>query len=153
MRKWDRWASLVGIVLGFILIFSSLRYEIGKWNEPGPGFMPLGSGMLLVALCAVYGFQSRTAKREDYKKTESPWPQKNRGRLVAVILALFLLTFLLEPLGYLLSTFFLMTFLFRVIEPEKWLVTIFKSALSVLITYIVFEKLLMVQFPKGFFGI
>ncbi len=152
MRKWDQLASLVGIAMGFILILSSLKYEIGKWHEPGPGFMPLGSGMLLLALCAAYGIQSTLTKSEDYRKRKSPWPRENRGRLVAVVLALFLLTFLLLPLGYLLSTFFLMICLFRVIEPERWFVTIFKSALSVLITYIAFEILLMVQFPKGFLG-
>jgi len=153
MRHWDQIASLMGIALGVLVAFSSLRYELGRWNEPGPGFMPLGAGMLLIALCVAYGVQSTLMRTDDYRKRESPWPRENVGKLVGVLLALFIFSFLLPALGYLLSTSLLMIFLFRLVEPERWFITILKTVLSVLITYMIFEKWLMVQFPKGFWGI
>lgn len=153
MRRWDQIASLVGIALGVLLVFSSLGYNLGRWNEPGPGFMPLGAGLLIIILCVAYGVQSTLVRTDDYRKREGPWPRKNLGKIIGVLIALFIFTFLLSTLGYLLSTFVLMMFLNRVLEAERWFITLFKSALSVLITYIVFGKLLMVQFPQGFLGI
>ncbi len=153
MRRWDQIASFLGIALGTLLVISSLKLNPGQWTQPGPGFMPLGCGLLLISLCIAYGVGSIWTRDDDYGKRESPWPRQNVGRLVGVLIALFLFSFLLTILGYLLSTFLLMIFLFRVVEPERWFITIIKTVLSVLVTYIVFDKWLMIQFPKGFLGL
>lgn len=147
MRRWDQTASVLGIVLGFLLVMSSLRINLGQWNHPGPGFMPLGSGLLLILLCVAYGARSIRIK---HRKQESPWPRENIGKLIGVQVALFLFALVLTTLGYLLSTFLLMIFLFQVVEQERWFITIIKTALIVFVTYVVFDKWLMVQFPRGF---
>jgi len=153
MRKWDRIASLLGISLGVLLVISSLKLDLGQFNNPGPGFMPFVSGILLTALCFAYGVRSIWIKDDDYEKKESPWPRENWEKLIGVLVALFLFTFLLTTLGYLLSIFLLMIFLFWVGEPGKWIIIGIKAALTVLATYIVFGKWLMIQFPKGFLGV
>lgn len=152
MRKWDGIASFLGMSLGVLLVISSLKLDLGHFNNPGPGFMPLGSGILLTALCFAYGVQSIWMKDYDYKKKSSPWPRGNLEKIIGVLIALFLFTFLLTTLGYLLSTFLLMIFLFWVGDPEKWISTAIKAALTVLVSYIVFDKWLMIQFPRGFLG-
>ncbi len=149
MRRWEQIAGLAGVALGALLVISSLRLKLGNWTQPGPGFMPLGLGLLLVTLCIFYGIGSFWRKNEGGKK-ESPWPRENLGKIIGVLISLFLFAFLLPFLGFLSSTFLLMVYLFRVVESERWYVTIFKAALSVGITYVIFEKWLMVQFPKGF---
>jgi putative tricarboxylic transport membrane protein len=153
MRRWDQIASFVGMGIGVLLVFSSLRLNLGQWTQPGPGFLPLCSGVLLIILCVVYGVWSFGRKDESSQKKESPWPRENLGKIIGVLIALFLFAFLLPLFGYLLSTFLLMIFLFRVIEPERWPLTFLKAALSVGVTYAIFEKWLMVQFPKGFWGV
>lgn len=154
MRHWDQRAGLLGVGLGILMVIFSLRMDLGSWNHPGPGFMPLGSGILLIIFCMVYFIKFTWFIRDaEYGEKESPWPRKKWGRIIGVLGALFLYTFLLTALGYLLTTFLLMVYLFRVVEPRKWLATIIQAVLTVLLTYMVFEKWLMVQFPKGFLGI
>lgn len=149
MRKWDRIASLVGLVGGGGLILGSLRLDLGSLNQPGPGFVPLGTAVLVVALSLTYAVRS-FQRAPDGK--ESPWPKENPVRLIAAIGSLFLFGAALSSLGYVLSTFTLMTVLFLIAEPEKWLAALIKAVLSTAVTYLVFEKWLMVQFPSGFLG-
>lgn len=153
MRRWDKIASLAGMALGGLVVIFSLRLNLGQWTQPGPGFMPLGSGVLLIALCVVYGGCAFWGKDEKDWRKGSPWPRENLGKIIGVLIALFLFAFLLPLCGYLFSTFLLMIFLFRVVEPERWYVTLLKAGLSVGVTYAIFEKWLMVQFPKGFWGV
>jgi len=69
--------------------------------------------------------------------------------VLAVLLAY---TAFLEVLGFLLATFLLLLFLFRGIEPQRWVVSIGGSALTSFITYALFELWLKTQLPKGFIG-
>jgi putative tricarboxylic transport membrane protein len=125
--------------------------DLGRLNHPGPGFLPLGTAVLLVFLCTLYALRSVWTHDEAYIRKESPWP-RNWGKIVGVLVALFLFTFLLDTLGFMTATFLLMVFLFRLGGPESWVLTTAKGALSVLVTYAVFGRWLMVQFPKGFLG-
>ena len=153
MRVWDQWASLLGIALGVFVVIFSLRMNLGAWNRPGPGMFPLISGTLLIALCVAYGVQSAWTKDADYIRKQSPWPRRNRLKLIGVLGSLLIYCFALDTLGFLIATFFLMIFLFWVIEAKGWVSPVIEAALAVLVTYIVFHKLLMVQFPKGFIGV
>jgi putative tricarboxylic transport membrane protein len=153
MRFWDLWASFLGIGLGAFVVIFSLQMNLGFWNRPGPGMFPLISGILLIALCIVYSAQSAWAKDADYINKQSPWPRKNRLRLIGVVSSLLIYSFTLDTLGFLIATFFLMVFLFRMLEAKGILWPVIEAALAVLVTYMVFYKLLMVQFPKGFIGV
>lgn len=154
MKSSDQKASILGIILGLLLVIASLRMDFGHWNSPGPGFMPVFSGLLLIALCIAYWVQSTWMLRKNsHEHKESPWPRENRGRLIIVIGSLFVFAFLLPFLGYLVSTFLLMFLLFRVIEPEKWYISILKAFLTVFATYLIFDKWLMVQFPESLLGV
>ncbi len=153
MQKWDKIASIVGIALGFFLSFFSYRLNIGHLNEPGPGFMPFVTGIVLLIMSIFYGLTSTWTRDENYRKQESPWPRQNLSKLIGVLAVLFLFAIFIDILGYILSTFLLMIYLFRVVEPEKWVITIVKATLSVLITYLIFDKWLMIQFPIGLLGI
>ncbi|MFX0198706.1 MAG: tripartite tricarboxylate transporter TctB family protein [Candidatus Hodarchaeota archaeon] len=152
MKRWDKIASVLGVAYGVLLVISSLSRDLGELNHPGPGFMPLGAGVLFIVLCVAYGVQSIRSKDDNYAKRESPWPKENWGRLISVIVALLVFAVLMRTLGYLLSAFVFMIFAFRAVETERWYITLIKASLSVLSTYIIFDKWLMIQFPKGFLG-
>lgn len=153
MQKWDKIASLVGITLGFFGAFFSYELDIGHLTEPGPGFMPFVTGIGLLIMSILYGLSSTWTRDENYRKQEDPWPRQNLSKLIGVLAVLFLFAIFIDILGYILSAFLLMIYLFRVVESEKWLITIVKATLSVLITYVIFDKWLMIQFPKGVLGI
>jgi putative tricarboxylic transport membrane protein len=152
MKRWNQIAGCTGTVFGALLVAFSLRLKLGSWTEPGPGFTPMGVGVLLIILCILYVVGSIRGKDQGGKE-ESPWPRENLGKIIGVLISLFLFAFVLPFLGFLPATFLLMVYLFRVVESERWFVTVFKAVVSVGITYVIFERWLMVQFPKGFWQI
>ena len=149
MLRWDRIASLVVLVCGAILVFGALRMELGSLTQPGPGFLPLGAAGLLAALALAYAVSSF---RRAPDGVESPWPKQNRTTLIVVVASLALFCATVSIAGYIPSTFVLMVILFLVADPGKWLAALIKAALSTAVTYFVFDKLLMIQFPTGLFG-
>ncbi len=147
MKSLDRTSSLVWLFLAIYICVESVRLPLGSWRDPGPGFFPLGTGILLGILCLVCYFQAPQKKSEEARE---PWYPKERWKSLIMILAvLFAYAVFLEILGFLLLTFLLLVFLFRAIEPQKWVVAIGGSALASLICYAVFELWLKTQLPKG----
>ena len=63
-------------------------------------------------------------------------------------MALFAYAILIEPLGFILTTFFTMTLLFRSAGFKRWSLAVAYSAGVVLITYFLFTYL-GVRFPPG----
>jgi uncharacterized BrkB/YihY/UPF0761 family membrane protein len=66
--------------------------------------------------------------------------------------ALVLYTILLKTLGFLLTTFLLVLYLFRVIEPLSWKKVFAGAFLTACGAYLVFDLWLQAQLPKGIFG-
>ncbi len=60
----DFWAGVLFIVLGVAFAWGATFYRIGKTAMPGPGYFPLGLGVLLTLLGAVILFVSLTIETE-----------------------------------------------------------------------------------------
>jgi predicted branched-subunit amino acid permease len=59
---------------------------------------------------------------------------------------------LLEPLGFFLTVFFLILFLMRAIQPQKWSAAVLYALVCAGGALIVFKVLLKTQLPGGFLG-
>ena len=150
MKKNDQMSSLVWLLLALYICTESMRLPLGAWRDPGPGFLPLGSGIILGILSGIAYLKASMSKSPEAKGS---WYSKERWKnLVVVVVALFAYAIFLEILGFLLATFLLLIFLFRGIEPQKWVVSIGGSALASFISYAVFELWLKTQLPKGILG-
>ncbi len=110
--------------------------------------MPFGAGLLLLIFSLAAWF--RESREEE--KEEGPWAGPYWKRVITTIISLSVYALILTKIGYLITTFLLMVFLFRTPENKKWVVIIVKAALSVGITYFVFDKWLECQLPKGVFS-
>jgi hypothetical protein len=73
-------------------------------------------------------------------------------RIAAVLLALLIYAATMDSLGFLLGTFLLLIFLFRLAEPQRWAVALGASAFISLAAYGLFEKWLRTQLPRGIWG-
>jgi hypothetical protein len=65
---------------------------------------------------------------------------------------LFLYTAVLKVLGFLLATFLLLLFLFRVVEPLRWKTILLVTAVTMGGIYLLFGVLIESSLPKGFLG-
>ncbi len=56
---------------------------------------------------------------------------------------------LLEPLGFVLTTFVCLLLLFKLSEPRKWLMPMVLSGVTAVLSYLIFSVWLQSSFPKG----
>ena len=155
MKKRIRLDGLVWLVLGIGLCIGSVRLKLGDFHTPGPGFMPFLSGALL----GIFGFilifaTTRSGEGKEAKEQKTPviWNWKKLISPFLTLLILFLYISLLEPLGFILTTFICLLFLFKLSEPKKWLMPIVLSFATTFLSYLLFSVWLQCQFPKGIFA-
>ncbi len=150
MKKYDQISSLVWLAFAVCIGVESLRLPLGTWRDPGPGFLPLGSGVFLGIFAGIAFFQARM---RDEDKPRGSWYSPERSKSLLLILgALFGYALALDALGFLVSTFILLLVLFRFVEPQKWIVAIGGSALASITCYVIFELWLKTQLPRGILG-
>ncbi len=74
-------------------------------------------------------------------------------RVILALASLFVYSLVLETLGFMVATFFLVGIFFRLGERRRWWVLLGMSVLVAFMSYLIFGVLLHVYFPRGFLGI
>lgn len=150
MKTYDRISSGFWFLVSVVVFTESVRLGLGSLHNPGRGFLTFGASGLLGILSMALFLQASLRKEE--RPEGSPWGQILWQRILSVLGALGLYSVFMPMVGYLISTFLLMTFLFWILE-RRWTPWILASSLlSSLLTYLVFSKWLNCQFPEGLFG-
>jgi putative tricarboxylic transport membrane protein len=81
-----------------------------------------------------------------------PEAELSKGRVILSLVAMFAYPFILEPLGYLLTTFLFMIVLLRMMVKKAWWFTLVVACLISPISYILFKVFLKVALPVGLMG-
>jgi len=151
VKALDQISSLFWLLVSIAVFFESVRLGLGKVHNPGVGFITFcASGILGILSLGLFVRASLIKKEADARAIFVGRPWK---RVLFVILILCVYSKAMPTLGYLFSTFILMTLLFWVLERKKIWFVLIASFLSTLITYFVFSKWLNCQFPDGLFGL
>jgi putative tricarboxylic transport membrane protein len=152
LKTHDRISGLIWVVLGIGICIGSVKLRLGDFHKPGPGFMPFlsGSFLILFGLILAVSTISKGLEKEKTKGKEA-WMNVNWKSLLFTLLALFVYALLLEPLGFYITTFMFLFFLFKLTEPKRWLTPIVFAGISVILSYLIFSTWLKVQFPSGIF--
>jgi hypothetical protein len=61
----DFWAGLMFLVAGLAFAWGATEYNFGSSARPGPGYFPLGLGLILAALGAAVLFKALTIETEN----------------------------------------------------------------------------------------
>jgi hypothetical protein len=150
MKNNDQRSSLFWLATGLAIALYSMKYGLGKFSSPGPGFVPFLSGLALAGLAlVVFLHQLSKGSRE---KLKDLWVQKNWPSIMMVMAALVLYTLLFRFLGFLLATFLLTAFLLRVMEPLSWKKVLAGAMGAAIGSYAIFQLWLEAQLPAGFLG-
>jgi len=153
MKRYHFGSFLFLLLLGLFVSFEARKLEVGKIFNPGAGFFPFWLSVGLIIVSAVLIIKSVFERDQPSSEFKGLWRGLAWKKNLFVLGALFLYVFLLEILGYVISTFLLMLFLFRAIKAQSWIVMIAGSAFTSLSTYFLFKFWLQVQFPVGILGI
>ncbi len=143
----DRISGIVIFLLGVAVLWQGRHLTIGSLRSPGPGFFPslLAGLMIILALFLIV-----PSKKKESPSEPSSFP--SLGRVSIVFVALLFYFYFLESLGFILVSFFLMTFLFIVMASEKWHLALLQSLIFVGLAYVLFDVLLKSQLPHGVTG-
>ncbi len=152
MRRAEQIACFFWIVVSLSVCMGAIGLKLGTPSDPGPGFLPFGTGALLGILAFVHLLKVSLATSKGTKE-DFLWQEVNWRRSISVVLAVLVYALLLAHLGYLIATFVLMVVLFSLYDRKRWSIVIPASLLVIGITYLVFHVWLKVQFPSGFLGI
>jgi len=146
MKKTDQIQSLIWGLFGLYIAFEGIQLKLGTPRAPKPGFLIFWMGIIMMILSAAFFLQSFSAVQEEKKIR---WQGRRWPKGIELMLALFLYVAVFHWLGFILSTFFLLIFLFKGLEPQRWGMALLLSAVTIIICYLVFSVFLELQFPPG----
>ncbi len=142
-------SGMVLILVGAVFAVNSLKLGLGGINTPGPGLVPFGAACLLILFSIGVIVESLLAKKMAPLSGFFKW-QKWKP-LVFVLAPLFIYAYIMETLGFIPATFFIMLLLFKISEKHSWKVSVFFSVITIILTYLAFGYFMKVEFPGGFF--
>lgn len=151
MNRYDFGSSLFWLSFSIFVLLESIRLGTGSLHNPGMGLMAFGASGLLGILSLALLVQT-TCKREPFS-LQPVFAGTFWKRVILILFALLVYSQLMPIGGYLITTFLLMTFLFRIVERQKIGWVLLLSILTTLATYLVFSKWLNCQFPDGLLGL
>jgi putative tricarboxylic transport membrane protein len=137
-------------LMGFslLILFPSLGMGIGTPGNPGPGFMPFLSSIVLFGLCLlVLIAEVNVLARNEKDGWSFVWGKFKKP--VLLVISLISYAVLLKPLGYFIVTFSLILVQFLMYESKKWLVTVITALLFTVLSFLIFFAVLGVPLPLG----
>lgn len=152
MRQRDIISSLFWAVLGLAISWGGYKLEIGTLHEPGSGFVFFWLGLIMVGLSLGILIPALGRPGTAGELKEAFWTEIRIGKVIAVLLALIVYASVFTFLGFILSTFLLLVFLFKAVEPQSWGKALAGAAITTLSAYVLFHVWLGSQLPKGLLG-
>lgn len=138
--------ALIWLLLSIFLGAESVKLGLGKLVSPGPGFIPFLLALCLFVLSCLLIFRASSLRTD---LAERP---RLRASVFYVAGSIILYVFFFKRLGYLLTTFLLMVFLFRTMGTRRWGWILGGAFLATSLTYLFFGIFLNLNFPSGLLG-
>lgn len=158
--KRDETAGIIVIFLcGCLTVILSLRMPIGTLRAAGTGLFPLCLGALLMLLSLLSFLRTFLNIQEDRKAQETCGEETKiaaPGSIKQILMfggVVVLVMLFFNTAGYLLSAFFLMLLLIRVLGVKRWTVNVPVSLITAVGSYFLFVHWLKIPLPKGFLGL
>ncbi|MFB3883957.1 MAG: tripartite tricarboxylate transporter TctB family protein [Thermodesulfobacteriota bacterium] len=146
--------SIFWLAIGVYTAGSAYRLGLGRFRQPGPGFIFFLAALLLIVLSIIdlgMTFIGMYKTGKD-RRNESVWLGVKWQKVLLVLAGLSIYTYMFDFLGFVLSTFLLMIFLFKAVDPTKLWKSVLGSLITILVSYGVFKLWLKVPFPTGILG-
>jgi putative tricarboxylic transport membrane protein len=153
MSRGDNLSGTFWLAISLVAAMESYRLGLGHLHAPQAGFLPFVASLLLGALSVSLLITTpRTTRSGSEGNEDVTFNVHQIPKVLYALVSLFLYGLLLEVLGFLVASVLLMTFLLRVIEPQKWYVVTFGAILIPVCALLLFERGLGVVLPKGVLG-
>jgi putative tricarboxylic transport membrane protein len=151
MRSRDIISSLLWAAMGIGICYGGYELGLGQLHDPGGGFIFFWVGVIMIGLSS--GILAQAVRQKAIAgEMKAVWAGISFKKIVSVLAALFIYTYLLTPLGFIPATILLLIFLFKAVEPQRWSWAILGAVVSTMVAYSVFQLWLQCQLPPGLLG-
>jgi putative tricarboxylic transport membrane protein len=151
MKRAHLIASIVLLALSGYVIKESLKMKLLESYGPGVGFFPFWLGVILALLAMI--LIVKNWRLPTGANDRSPFANKKAVISVSIVMAaLAAYIILMEWIGFISNTILFVAFLLKVLERERWLVTLPVSVMTAATLYIIFQVLLGIKLPANAFG-
>jgi putative tricarboxylic transport membrane protein len=140
--------TLFWIAVGLVTCYGATRLGVGSITDPSAGFIFFWSGLVLIVLSLIVFVDTLRS----FANTVRRMPEINWPKIALVLFALLLYAFFLEKLGFVFTTFVLMSFLLGCIQSAGWLRSFAVAGAAALTAYAIFELWRKIRLPKGIVG-
>jgi putative tricarboxylic transport membrane protein len=152
MKKAEMNTGVFLLVLSGFVIWQSLEMPPSATFGPGAGFLPFWLGILLAVLATIL-FVSAWRSEEAREGSKSVFPGKQALWTISlVMIGLGVYIELIEILGYITDTFIFVVFLMKIVEREKWPLSLILAVCTSAGLFVVFQVLLQITLPSNMFG-
>lgn len=139
------------LIFSAFVSYQSYKLGLGTLHQPGPGFLFFWTGISTAILAGAIIVRSlRKGPPDNAKQLLSE--KKSLTKIILVLASLFLYTWLMELLGFMIVTMLLFLFLLGIVEKKRWQFAVLVSLIVTASSYLVFELGLQSQLPKGLLG-
>lgn len=141
--------SFKGYIWLFLAVLwgiKSIQMDVGTFSSPGPGFVPFTVALFLFSLSVILIVKGNLFAEE--KLVERPDLKIGSLYIVCYIIGY---VFLFKKIGYLFSTFLVMTFVLRSMGTRRWAWALGGAILVTLLSYLFFGVVLKLNLPTGIF--
>jgi putative tricarboxylic transport membrane protein len=139
----DMAGSLVLILLGIGAVIGAIGLRVGTPTEPQPGFFPFLSGAFIIILSSIIFVQGCLGR----SKSKISLGEIQRPAMLVAVLIVFVA--LLEPLGYVIASPFVVALVLRIMGIKSWRVLLVTSLALSIGTFVLFDRLLGITLPVG----
>lgn len=140
-------------IIGIVFVIGSLQLGLGTVQHPGKGFLPFYTGAALTFVSFFCLIKYFLKARGENDKSQEKHVGQSASNVIIIVVALFIYVLVLQWLGYLLSTFLLLTVLFAVAGFRKWVFIVIYAFITTSLSYLIFSYSLNLRFPKGILGL
>ena len=145
-------SSVFWALVGILFCIGGLHYGLRRSGIPGPGFLPIVTGLILVALSLALLISRLLRKTDEEVSAEKLMPGGQAlKRILKALGALCLYTLMLERLGFAMTTFLFMVVVLR-LEPRRWTFIIPAALGATTFFFFLFKVFLRVPLPPGILG-
>lgn len=142
-KTFDRFAGIAFLLIGLLFVLESRKISESSYgSEVGPDIFPIGLGILLILLSARLIYETFR-----YQVIQGEMEKVQYGKFIVLFVSAVLYAALLEPLGYVITTFLFLVIAFQTMERGKWLQTLAIASIFSFGVYYLFAEFLGGSLP------
>ena len=143
----DRAAGATLVLIGLVTLWQSRAFPLGSLHRPGPAYMPVLLGVLLIGFGVAVVVTGASARR----LAEVGWQEWRHA--VAILAACAFAAWGLERLGYRVTMTAVLAALILGLERRGWVLGVAVTVVMAWGSFYLFDRLLRVPLPRGPFGL